>query len=67
MTKTELLKRKISESGLKIGYIAEKLGISVVCLNRKVNGLAKFWQNEIVILRDLLRLTDREVVDIFLS
>lgn len=35
MTDTELLKRKIHESGLKYGYIAEKVGISRTSLYLK--------------------------------
>lgn len=67
LTNTELLSKKINESGLKLGYIAEKLGISRPSLNRKLAGETRFWQNEIVILADLLRLSDREIRDIFLS
>ena len=37
MTNTELLKDKIHESGLKYGYIADKLGISRTSLYLKVN------------------------------
>lgn len=42
MTDTELLKEKISQSGLKIGYIAESTGISRASLWNKVNNLRAF-------------------------
>lgn len=67
MTNTELLRQKIKDSGLKLSYIAYKLGLSYPSLSKKINGHMRFWQNEIVILAEILRLSDREVVDIFLS
>lgn len=67
MTNVELLSKKISESGLKLRYIAEKLGISYPCLKRKVSGRAQFWQREIMILAELLRLSSGDIKAIFLS
>lgn len=60
MTDTELLKRKIHESGLKYGYIAEKVGISRTSLYLKVNGDKAFNQSEISILCELLPIENLE-------
>lgn len=60
MTDTELLKRKIHESGLKYGYIAEKIGISRTSLYLKVNGDKAFNQSEISILCELLPIENLE-------
>lgn len=47
MTNVELLKEKIRNSGLKMSYIAEFMGISRACLYEKVNGISAFNQFEI--------------------
>lgn len=60
MTNTELLKDKIHESGLKYGYIADKLGISRTSLYLKVNGNKEFNQREISILCELLQIKSLE-------
>ena len=57
MTNTELLRDKIKDSGLKISYIAEKLGLSPAHFRRKMNNLFSFDQCEIGVLCDLLHIT----------
>lgn len=47
MTNVELLEQKINESGLKIKYIADCLGISRTLLWQKANGQKPFNQYEI--------------------
>lgn len=47
MTDTRLLKRKIKESGLKLGFIAEFIGISRQVLWKKINNKSPFNQFEI--------------------
>lgn len=54
MTNSELLKKKIDESGLKLGFIAEKLGISYPWLKKKIAGEVAFKAHEIQTLCALL-------------
>ncbi len=56
MTNTTLLKRLIKESGLKLSFIAEKLGISRTALYKKIEGLVHFNGPEIKIMCELLHL-----------
>ena len=57
MTNTELLQKKIKESGFKLSYIAEKVGICRTSLQLKVRGLSSFNQFEINKLCDVLNIT----------
>ena len=57
----------LEESGLTKGYIARMLGISRTALNYKMRGLAEFKPSEIKCLRELLKLSDAEICEIFLS
>lgn len=61
MTNSELLKKSIKESGLKLAYIAEKLGISRCNLYQKINNKALFDQHEILILCEILRIETLEL------
>lgn len=54
MTDKELLDEYIKKSGLKLSYIAEKLGITIQSLNNKRNNLSSFKAAEIYVLCDLL-------------
>ena len=56
MTNTVLLESLINDSGLKLSFIAEKLGISRQALYKKIKGLAQFTGPEIKILCELLKL-----------
>ena len=56
MTNTNLLRQKIEESGLKLQFIADKLGISRATLTAKINGTSEFNQTEIQTLCDLLNI-----------
>ncbi len=56
MTNTVLLKQLIKASGLKLSFIAEKLGISRQALSKKINGLVQFTGPEIKIMCELLKL-----------
>lgn len=57
MTNTELLKEKIEKSGLKIGFIADYVGISRQLLWKKVNNLTPFNQYEIDKMCAVLQIT----------
>lgn len=57
MTNTKLLKRIIEESGLKVSFIADFVGISRQALWNKVNNASQFNQYEIDKMCDILRIT----------
>ena len=63
---TKLLQQKIKDSGLKMGFIAEKLGRSRQALSDKIQGKTEFLPSEIRIICELLQLTDEERRLIFL-
>lgn len=67
MTDSELLKKKISESGLPVSFIAKKLGISREGLYKKINGTTEFKASEILAITDLLRLDSDSREDIFFN
>ena len=54
MTNTNLLKELINRKGLKMGFIAEQLGISYQCLKNKIDNVREFKASEIDILCKLL-------------
>ena len=60
MTDTLLLKENIESSGLRIGFIADKLGIERTTLWKKVNNERSFKQNEIMQMCELLRIDSLE-------
>lgn len=59
------LKGKIREQGLTYKILAKKIGISVTSVNYKVNGQNLFNHEEMIKLREILRLTDNEIIEIF--
>lgn len=59
------LKGKIRERGLTYQKLAKKIGISVTSVNYKVNGQNLFNHEEMIKLREILRLTDNEIIEIF--
>lgn len=63
---TKLLQQKIKDSGLKMGFIAEKLGRSRQALSGKIQGKTEFLPSEIRILCELLHLSDDDRRLIFL-
>lgn len=63
---TKLLQQKIKGSGLKMGFIAEKLGRSRQALSDKIQGKTEFLPSEIRILCELLHLSDDDRRLIFL-
>jgi len=67
MTDVNRLKEVIKASGLKKTFIAEKLNVSYQGYLKKENGQSYFTSKDISILKDLLRLTNKEVSEIFLS
>lgn len=63
---TKLLQQKIKDSGLKMGFIAEKLGRSRQALSDKIRGKTEFLPSEIRILCELIHLSDDDRRLIFL-
>ena len=47
MTNTALLRQRIKDSGLKLQYIADYVGISRVSLTMKIENVSEFRQTEI--------------------
>lgn len=66
MTDTARLKKAIEESGLKMTFIADRLGISRQALGMKIAGLTEFKASEIVIMRSILGLSPQDADQIFL-
>lgn len=60
MTNTDLLKKVIDESGMKISAIAKFVGISRQTLWNKVNNASAFNQYEIEKLCQILKITNIE-------
>lgn len=56
MTNTALLEKLILDSGLKLSFIADKLGITRQALYKKIKGITTFNGPEIKIMCQLLNL-----------
>lgn len=67
MLNSDLLRDKITESGLKKSFIAEKLGITTSGFYLKENGKNEFTASEIKALRELLSLSDKDTKTIFFA
>jgi DNA-binding phage protein len=67
MPNIELLKEKISDSGISMTNIAKKSGIERGTLYNRLSGIGEFTASEIVGLSDTLHLSKAEREDIFLK
>lgn len=67
MTNTELLERKIKESGKKISYLAEKVGLSYAGFRNCVINKAEFKATHIDILCRELGIDLQEMRSIFFA
>jgi transcriptional regulator with XRE-family HTH domain len=67
MVKLDALKTRIRTSGLKMQYVAEKLGISRASLWKKMSGRVEFKVSEIAEISKVLNLTSDERDYIFFS
>ena len=65
MVNTQLLDERIAASGLKVGYIVEKVGISRQGFDKKRKGITPFRKSEVYVIADLLKLTNEEKIKIF--
>lgn len=66
MVNTQLLEQRINDKGMKLGHIADKLGITRQTFRNKVHNVTPFRAAEVYVLCELLDITD-EKEDIFLS
>ena len=57
MTDTEMLRKRIKDSGLKLGYIAEKMGLSRFGLAKKINNESQFFASEIDKMCEILNIS----------
>lgn len=67
MTNTELLRRKMEESGYKFRYIAEKAGLSYQGFLNKLENKREFKASEIHAICELLGITESERSLIFFA
>ena len=68
MTNTDLLKRAIEESGMKIGVILQRMNIkSYSTLRDKIEGRREFTASEIYKLCEILHLDKDHMDEIFFA
>ncbi|RDY20743.1 helix-turn-helix domain-containing protein [Criibacterium bergeronii] len=67
MTNSKKLKDSIKKSGYKMGYLANKLGLSRQALSNKINNITDFTVKEMLTLSQILALNDEERKEIFLT
>ena len=67
MTDTILLRRKIESMGIKLVFVAERLGITKQALDRKLKDGSDFKAYQMIILKDMLRLSNKEAREIFFA
>lgn len=67
MTDIKLLEEAINDSGLKIIYIAEQLGITREGLYKKLKGETEFKASEIIAVQKLLNLSNSRRDKIFFA
>ena len=65
MTNTTLLKKKIDSSGYKVIFLAEKVGLTPQGFYKKLKDGSEWTFSQVMILKDLLYLTNEEVDSIF--
>lgn len=67
MTNTSLLRKRIDDSGYKLHFIAMQLGITYQGFLKKINNTTEFKASEIATLKELLKLTNEELQQIFFA
>lgn len=67
MTNVTLLRQKIDDSGLKMAYIAEQLGMTPQGLYKKLKDGSDWLFSQVMIIKKLLQLSDDEVNAIFFN
>lgn len=67
MTNTTLLKKKTDSSGYKVIFLAEKVGLTPQGFYKKLKDGSEWTFSQVMILKDLLHLTNEEVDSIFFN
>lgn len=63
----ELFESFMRKHGDRQKDLADMLGVSLSCINAKINGRYDFWQTEIAMIKDRYRLSSSEVDAVFFS
>lgn len=63
----ELLRAFIRDSGVKVSFLADKIGISRQGLHAKIAGLRPFTQSEMMALKIALHMNDEDFMRIFFA
>ena len=61
------LKAAMAMSGISVTELSFKCGMSAVSFYRKTKGLSEFTQKEIMAIRDVLKLSNESMCDIFFT
>ncbi len=67
MSDSVKLSEAIKSRGVKKGFVAQQIGVSVSTLWRKMKGTSDFTLSEIQTIAAALKLSDKEIRDIFFS
>lgn len=67
MTNTEMLREKITDSGYKIIFLAEKVGLTPQGFYKKLKDGSDWTFSQVMILQELLRLSKEEIDTIFFN
>lgn len=67
LTDTKALKSAIKNSGVSFTYLADTLGITRGALYKKLKNVTEFKASEIVALKKVLNLSDRQRDEIFFN
>jgi hypothetical protein len=67
MIQKNILKSKLTLNEITQRDLAKRLGLAEVTINKKVNGAIDFSLEEIAKMKDYLRLSNDEVVEIFIN
>ena len=63
----ELLRSFIRDNGLKVSFLADKIGMTRQSLHAKLNGTRPFTQAEIMALKIALHMNDDDFLRIFFA
>lgn len=66
-TNTDLLKKKIFDSGATISILAKELGLSRPGLSKKIHNKSAFWADEMDFLCKALKIKEKEKKQIFFA
>lgn len=65
MASSNLLRQRIHESGYRLAWIAEQLGISRYSLSNKIDDITEFKKSEIAMLCKILNISNEEIAKYF--